>query len=633
VEFSYDASGNLKTDANKGIVSLLYNHLNLPVEIWFNTAGTNKLKFTYSAAGVKLKKEVIEGGSVISTTDYMGGFVYEKDKLQFFPTEEGRALNPYFAPNPGGTAYTYEYHYKDHLGNLRLSFRDPKPAATFTATMETANAVKEDVQFANLTSTRKSDGKGKSSTSYTSLNSSSTSPKTLGPWKTLKVRIGDAITAKVYAHYDAAPSSGVSLGTFLGTASNVSGGSESGKNIPLLQLGLTINPVPANSTLPKAYLRYEYFDESYNYIGSDFKRVSVLAQGQTNAVDKWELLTVSLPAASMTKDGYVQIYVANESGMEVRFDDLEITYTEAIVVQENHFSPFGLALKGIEKQGQPDHKFKYNGKEFQEELGLNWNDYGARNYDPQLGRWHSIDPSAERYEAITPYGYTFNNPLRFIDLKGKDPGDIVVIYSGANMSREKQTETMNNLSGNVGKAIHGGTVIQVKSHYFVDDAKNNDITYEQYTTIMENLKDNPQGKVVIYGYSYGGVLATRLAKQLNKAGVKVDLLVTVDAANGWGSNKVDRKTSKNVKKNVNYYQKNTSFANDPTLSHGDANSGNNVDNIDMSNEKQNGEQVNHMNIDEATLNDVMKTITDLFNQIKEGENKTYSGDELRKKVK
>ena len=135
-EYSYDdvggglGNGNLVADANKGIVSVQYNHLNLPVEVWMNAGGTNRIVFTYSAAGVKLKKQVYEAGILTEWTDYAGGMVYRRDRLEFIATEEGRALHPQMLGN-GGTAFAYEYHYKDHLGNLRLAFRQPKPTVTW----------------------------------------------------------------------------------------------------------------------------------------------------------------------------------------------------------------------------------------------------------------------------------------------------------------------------------------------------------------------------------------------------------------------------------------------------------------------------------------------------------------------
>jgi RHS repeat-associated protein len=105
----------------------------------------------------------------------------------------------------------------------------------------------------------------------------------------------------------------------------------------------------------------------------------------------------------------------------VFFEDLKIGYEEAMVVQENHYDPYGLNLASIEKQGAPDDHFQYNGKEKQEDFGLNWSDYGARMYDSQLGRWHAVDPLAEKFTDVTPYNYVLNNPIKLIDPDGKAP--------------------------------------------------------------------------------------------------------------------------------------------------------------------------------------------------------------------
>jgi RHS repeat-associated protein len=69
-----------------------------------------------------------------------------------------------------------------------------------------------------------------------------------------------------------------------------------------------------------------------------------------------------------------------------------------------------------------EHPHKYNGKELNEELGLDWYDYGSRNYDASLGRWMNIDPLAEDYFKKTPYMYAGNNPVIFVDYDGRDYG-------------------------------------------------------------------------------------------------------------------------------------------------------------------------------------------------------------------
>lgn len=90
------------------------------------------------------------------------------------------------------------------------------------------------------------------------------------------------------------------------------------------------------------------------------------------------------------------------------------------VLQDNSYYPFGMAISGLTFSGNftPDNKYLFNGKELQDDFELEWYDYGARFYDPVLGRWHSQDPLAEKYRRWSPYNYCVDNPLRFIDPDG-----------------------------------------------------------------------------------------------------------------------------------------------------------------------------------------------------------------------
>lgn len=105
--------------------------------------------------------------------------------------------------------------------------------------------------------------------------------------------------------------------------------------------------------------------------------------------------------------------------------DGSITATE--IIEESNYYPFGLKHKGNEVIASTNiaQKLKYNGKELQDELNLNWYDFGARNYDPALIRWSNIDPLAEQYNTLSTYAYALNNPMYFMDPNGRE----IIIYS------------------------------------------------------------------------------------------------------------------------------------------------------------------------------------------------------------
>jgi RHS repeat-associated protein len=123
----------------------------------------------------------------------------------------------------------------------------------------------------------------------------------------------------------------------------------------------------------------------------------------------------------------VYIYLSNEGSVQqdVFFDDFKVTHVKTPIVEAQDYMPFGLTFNSYQRENSLDQKYLYNGKELQDELSLDWFDYGARMYDPAIARWMAVDPLADQMRRWSPYNYAFNNPLRFIDPDGMGPNDFV----------------------------------------------------------------------------------------------------------------------------------------------------------------------------------------------------------------
>jgi RHS repeat-associated protein len=85
------------------------------------------------------------------------------------------------------------------------------------------------------------------------------------------------------------------------------------------------------------------------------------------------------------------------------------------------YSPFGVQLDGRTSESE-GYRYGFNGMEKDDEIkgAGNSYDFGARMYDARVGRWKTIDPLSKKYPSMTPYSYTANNPILYIEIDGRE---------------------------------------------------------------------------------------------------------------------------------------------------------------------------------------------------------------------
>jgi RHS repeat-associated protein len=148
--------------------------------------------------------------------------------------------------------------------------------------------------------------------------------------------------------------------------------------------------------------------------------VPVIAAG-----DYKQAMVANLPT-TMPKNGYLYIYLSNESPQDVFFDDLTIQHHRGPLLEENHYYPYGLGMAGISdkalKTQYVENKYRFNkgselqNNEFSDGSGLELYGTQLRSLDPQLGRWWQIDSKPN--ETVSPYSAMENNPILHEDPMG-----------------------------------------------------------------------------------------------------------------------------------------------------------------------------------------------------------------------
>ena len=213
---------------------------------------------------------------------------------------------------------------------------------------------------------------------------------------------------------------------------------------------------------------------------------------------------------------YVYQYKDHLGNVRVNYAQDPLT-GETGILEESHYYPFGLQhsnynsdLIKIDRKEEnnneksfddtvtpfspfdnPGYKYKFGGKELQSEFGIEMYDFGARNYDPALGRWMNIDPLTDNMRNNSPYNYAFNNPVLFIDYAGLFPIVIHVrsfapfeyfglgLWSGDNRNFSLDLNVSSRLSQSVYMDTSNGLISEIEKNGSISHSKYGAVAYSE----------------------------------------------------------------------------------------------------------------------------------------------------------
>jgi RHS repeat-associated protein len=198
------------------------------------------------------------------------------------------------------------------------------------------------------------------------------------------------------------------------------------------------------------------------------------------------------------------------------------------ISQHAEYLPFGELLTD-EHLNSHNTRYKYNGKEFDQETGNYY--YGVRYYNPKTSLWLSVDPLAHEYPLISPYAYVANNPINAIDPDGRK----IIFINGK----------LGGGSPSGGKAYWNNSFVQGAKDYLYDDKAyfvNTDYSYfssasgrtnqgyewakNNYETLIEGMSEGEVFNMV--SHSMGGAYSKGVEKYLEEKGWEVQTNVMIN---------------------------------------------------------------------------------------------------------
>ena len=303
----------------------------------------------------------------------------------------------------------------------------------------------------------------------------------------------------------------------------------------------TGNPIETYTWHPieeRILIRHRYYTngslkETILYISKDYVRIEN-ASGNYSEEYVWQNGAL---VAFIDTNGNKRFVHADHLG-----SSSVVTDTNGNVVETTFYSPFGEIIEGGKVT-----RYDYTGKEFLE--GLNEFDFNARRYRADLARFTQPDTKIQNFydpQLLNRYAYARNNPYKYVD----PSGHVIVGFEGASQSSGSEISGVDEIAQAI-QTEDSSIPIHVFSQDDVDAAK---------LYVEQQIEDNPNQPIVIYGHSKGGEATMQLAKALGKEGLSVDAAFTIDSF-GYG----DGKKPDNVGKLTNFQQKNSLFLKGETI--------------------------------------------------------------------